>query len=279
MHHTLRTAGTAALVTLLAACGAPGPGPTAAALSTAKIFDYEAPDCSKLVPGMQTFVAPTGLALGWEERTADLAFAVDQSFVDRWGPEWAEQAADLAAEMDEFFRREVNLGINAVQIVALDVDVTAIPSTGDDFGDADKIMQELITAYNAAHGATARDSVQFFLGAEVAGLVAGLANCIGGAGYPEVAYVWGEAHSRDNIGIGPVGFYNDAAAKVAIHEFGHMMAAHHHYSNCADGATGFQPDDANAVCGIMNNFADFAGNVFSTPNKLAIRSWAEQAGL
>lgn len=238
-------------------------------------FDEEPEDCLKLIPGLNTFADPTGLLTSFEPRDAHLGFAVDASFVERWGEAWQQNAQEIIAVMDEFYEREVSISIETVHLVQLPIDVREID--GND--DPQAVMDALIAAYEAGFGNTERDSVQFFLGANVAGAVAGLANCIGGAGFPAVAYVWGEADNREPTQLGPVGLFNDQASKIAIHEFGHMMAGHHHYSNCADGALGLSLDDINAVCGVMNNFADFAGNVFSTPNKLAIRSWADQVDL
>lgn len=267
------------LAGLLAAC-APADEPSTHQLAASReapmtIFDEEPEDCLKLIPGLNTFADPTGLLTDFEMRDAHLGFAVDASFVEFFGDAWQQNAEEIIAIMDEFYEREVSISIETVHLVSLPVDVREL----DNNTDPQAVMDALIAAYEAAHGDTPRDSVQFFLGADVAGAVAGLANCIGGAGFPSIAYVWGEAYNREPISLGPVGLFNDQAAKIAVHEFGHMMAGHHHYSNCADGAAGLSPDDINAVCGVMNNFADFAGNVFSTPNRLAIRSWADQVDL
>ncbi len=100
----------------------------------------------------------------------------------------------------------------------------------------------------------------------------GRADCIGGVRYPDMAFAVGEDYADD--GEGETGFlsgYKNTTAKIAAHEIGHLMGAHHHYANCAEG---FGADDS-TVCTLMFNYVDFQTNRFGTLERNVIRGHAE----
>lgn len=103
--------------------------------------------------------------------------------------------------------------------------------------------------------------------------LAGLADCIGGVKYPEHAFAVGEVFADENLPWNGFTLYADATAKIAAHELGHLMGAHHHYANCAETAT---TEDVNSVspCSLMFNFVDFQGIEFSIVNRAVVRGHA-----
>jgi hypothetical protein len=77
--------------------------------------------------------------------------------------------------------------------------------------------------------------------------LAGVAYCIGGVRYPDAAFAMGE-------GLSPwESYFNDAtfSAKIAAHEIGHLMGAHHHYGNCAEGDRSTDGGGEPSLCTIM----------------------------
>jgi hypothetical protein len=104
-------------------------------------------------------------------------------------------------------------------------------------------------------------------------LVAGLADCIGGVRYPNRAFAVGEI--AEDIPIGPVTFYYEATAKIAAHEVGHLMGAHHHYQNCVEGIpTELVEAGEPSPCTLMTNFVDFQSLNFGQIEGLAVRGHA-----
>ena len=103
---------------------------------------------------------------------------------------------------------------------------------------------------------------------------AGFADCIGGVRYPHRAYAVGEFHKEEVLSFG-ANFYVDRNAETLGHELGHLMGAHHHYANCAQG---IGPDDvANrepAPCTLMFNFLDFTSINFSVINSAIVKGHA-----
>ncbi len=104
--------------------------------------------------------------------------------------------------------------------------------------------------------------------------VAGLADCIGGVRFAERAFAVGEDVSFENLDFGPVVFYLNATAKIASHEIGHLMGAHHHYANCAEGVTTETTEGEPSPCTLMINFLDFASINFSAVNGPIVRGHA-----
>jgi hypothetical protein len=104
---------------------------------------------------------------------------------------------------------------------------------------------------------------------------AGYADCIGGIRYPTRAFAAGEGLNEiEDLGLR---FYVDGAAKVAAHEIGHLLGAHHHYSNCVQGAstsdaTGRDP----SICTLMTNFVDLQDLYFGSFEAIVVRGHAER---
>lgn len=107
--------------------------------------------------------------------------------------------------------------------------------------------------------------------------ISGYADCTGGIRYPNRAFAAGEAWGSVET-LGPLNFYTDAAAKIAGHELGHLLGAHHHYANCVQG---IESSDANnrdpSVCTLMYQDTDLQSLRFGSLEAVVIRGHAEAA--
>lgn len=107
--------------------------------------------------------------------------------------------------------------------------------------------------------------------------IAGYADCTGGVRYPNRAFAAGEAWGGVET-LGPLNFYIDGAAKLAGHELGHLLGAHHHYANCVEGV---ESSDANnrepAPCTLMHEPSDLQSLRFGSLEAVVIRGHAEAA--
>ena len=68
----------------------------------------------------------------------------------------------------------------------------------------------------------------------------------------------------------------DATAEVMAHEMGHLMGAHHHYSNCVEGnLTSAGPSDV-SPCTLMFPAVNFASLNFAALEGSTVRGHAVQ---
>jgi hypothetical protein len=104
--------------------------------------------------------------------------------------------------------------------------------------------------------------------------VAGQADCIGGVRYDEHAFAVGEISQVEDLAAGPVTFYHAATAKIASHEIGHLMGAHHHYQECASGIPTELEAGEVSPCTLMTNAVDFQSLNFSTLEGAVVRGHA-----
>ena len=114
--------------------------------------------------------------------------------------------------------------------------------------------------------------------------VAGMADCIGGVQFADHAFAVGEVMGELQMARADLGatvldldLYRDATAKVAAHELGHLLGAHHHYANCAEGDLEDNASGDIAPCTLMSNFADFTSLKFGAINGAVVRGHAEAA--
>jgi hypothetical protein len=106
--------------------------------------------------------------------------------------------------------------------------------------------------------------------------LAGLADCIGGVRFPDRAFAVGEdaaspANDYENVPFGEFTLNADASAKIAAHELGHLVGAHHHYANCVEGTRSADETFEVSPCTLMFNFVNFQSIHFSTVNSLVAR--------
>lgn len=210
----------------------------------------------------------TGLVGGWPtQRTLSVAFATDASFEAYWGGGWAGVATSFANAVDGFYAAQINLRIQVADLHS-HTDATFPGATGSLF------LSQLKNHYTASHAGLSRENVHLLTG-QVPSNVLGQANCIGGAGNINLAYTMSQAAQFEPINFLGVLIYLDGYVKVVAHEIGHILAAHHHYANCAESATAFSASRPVDTCTLMFNFVDFQLLKFSTVNKEVTRGWAD----
>ncbi len=116
-----------------------------------------------------------------------------------------------------------------------------------------------------------------------AGTVVGQADCIGGIRWDETSFfVASDIRNIENPQTGTTGTLNsmglnpnvDAASEVIAHEIGHLMGAHHHYANCAEGMlTSAGPGDV-SPCTLMFPAVNFASLNFAALEGAVVRGHA-----
>lgn len=113
--------------------------------------------------------------------------------------------------------------------------------------------------------------------------VVGQADCIGGVRYDEHSFfVVSDIRAIEDPKTGTTGTLNslgfnanvDATAEVMSHEIGHLMGAHHHYANCAEGNLSSGAPNDLSPCTLMFNAVNFASLNFSTLSGSVVRGHA-----
>lgn len=111
------------------------------------------------------------------------------------------------------------------------------------------------------------DVVYTMIGGEIESTVAGKVDCVGGIAYPEAAFGVGEALSETENDIRD-------SAKIAAHEIGHLLAAHHHFTNCAEGDHTYFPMEDWAACTVMFPDLFMVSLRFGTLEGIVVREYA-----
>jgi hypothetical protein len=101
----------------------------------------------------------------------------------------------------------------------------------------------------------------------------GFADCIGGVRFPERAFAFGSIdYSTEDLVPSPT--VNEGV--IAAHEIGHLLGAHHHYSNCVEAQpSGALRGDTNP-CTTMWPAAANASSTFGLLERSFIRSYAAE---
>lgn len=101
----------------------------------------------------------------------------------------------------------------------------------------------------------------------------GMADCIGGVRSPETAFAFGSMAYKLEGGPGaPTA--NEGV--IAAHELGHLLGAHHHYSNCAEALpSGAVRGDFNP-CTTMSPAAATASSTFGLLERSFVRYYTEK---
>jgi hypothetical protein len=110
------------------------------------------------------------------------------------------------------------------------------------------------------------DVVYTMIGGEIAGTVAGQADCVGGIAYDDAAFAVGEANWEN-------AYYVRESAVIAAHEISHLLAAHHHFANCVEGNDDIAEDRFHP-CTLMFNQVPPISLRFSTLEAAVVRRWA-----
>ena len=116
-----------------------------------------------------------------------------------------------------------------------------------------------------------------------AGTVVGQADCIGGIRWDDTSFfVVSDIRHIENPTTGTTGTLNsiglnpnvDATAEVFAHEIGHLMGAHHHYSNCAEGNLTSGATNDVSPCTLMFPAVNFASLNFAALEGATVRGHA-----
>lgn len=116
-----------------------------------------------------------------------------------------------------------------------------------------------------------------------AGTVVGQADCIGGIRWDDTSFfVVSDIRDIENPTTGTTGTLNslglnpniDATAEVLAHEMGHLMGAHHHYSNCVEGNLTSGGTGDVSPCTLMFPAVNFASLNFAALEGATVRGHA-----
>jgi hypothetical protein len=225
------------------------------ATTTAPPASDEERDCLEAVPAS---VGVSGVTDGGQIVSLDVVVLLD-------GVDQAKAAAVMARAADSYSPAGIALDVVRYEVVSFTGTDGAglIQQAKDHFGGFRPAGSDLVYVLSSKDLTNATNG---------SGL-AGLADCIGGVKYPEHAFAVGEVFADENLAWNGFTLYADATAKIAAHELGHLMGAHHHYANCAETATA---EDVNTLspCSLMFNFVDFQGIEFSIVNRAVVRGHA-----
>ena len=110
----------------------------------------------------------------------------------------------------------------------------------------------------------------------------GVADCIGGIRYDDRSFVVGEWITGDaysfvideNVPSRAVRVYGRLTSKIFSHELGHILGAHHHYGNCAQGVSGDDMLLADvAPCTLMFPDATLISHEFGSLEAAVVRGY------
>jgi Metallo-peptidase family M12B Reprolysin-like len=116
-----------------------------------------------------------------------------------------------------------------------------------------------------------------------AGTVVGQADCIGGVRWDDTSFfvvsdirgienpTTGQTGTLSSLGLNP---NVDATAEVFAHEMGHLMGAHHHYSNCVEGNLSSAGPTDLSPCTLMFPMVNFASLNFAALEGGTVRGHA-----
>lgn len=251
--------GVAALAALLLAPHA-GARPAPSGVS-AGFIDDDAGDCTEAVPAQ--YAQPGGDPADQEEIVLDLHVVLDevtlpdaQAIIERASKPYREIAIRVAPTYEE----------------------VTFEATGATAGGVPTIDAQALIDQTRAHFGGYRphnaDVVYTLTGKEITSAgafgdaVAGMADCIGGIRYPDAAFAVGEADVAGTPHGRPGG-------KIAGHEVAHLLGAHHHYANCAEG----DPAEATTYgtpCTLMFNDTFLISMRFSTLEAAVVRGHAAE---
>lgn len=229
------------------------------------LIDYEATElgsgsdkqgitgCLGAVP--EVTLEPLGIVTGWGTQvTYDIIVVSDKPFTERYS-DWAASQLSHMNRIDGYYTNNFNIQI---QVVAQSADTAGTIYTSSSSGG---LLSQLRNAWLS--DGTARETVHLLSERDFNGNTVGQAYCIGGAHSKLLHYTVTQTD----------GYSEFAASEITAHEFGHMMSAHHHYSNCHD--TALSP--STQPCTVMTPAVNFLNNavIFSMLSRSTIREYGE----
>ena len=248
MRRIIITLGSLLLVALVSAGAPVSANPSS---NTSTLIDSEE-DCLEPVPASHSV---TGITDDAKPLSLDVLVLLDD--VDRArGKEVMDKAAEPYAPL------EISLDVRFEEV--------AFPSEAsgaeEPTSTADYIIQQ---AEQWTMGNRPADvDVVYVITNQILSDAAGKADCIGGVRWSDGAYGVGENYKSENLlGL----FYKNGTAKIAAHEIGHLMGAHHHYANCTEGIPGAVAEAGPTPCTTMFPYMDTQSLVFSSLEGAVIR--------
>lgn len=222
--------------------------------------DAEPQDCTEAVPEA-TGVA--GVTDGGQVVNLDVYVLLDGVTTAR-GQEIMTRAADAY--------RPLNISLN----------VSGYASVAFSGTEAQGLIDQAKRVYGGSVPAGG-DAVLVITGKDVtlsgAGVITGYADCYGGVRYANRSFAVSESGTLlEDFHFpppdGPVMLYHRAAAKLAAHEIGHLMGAHHHYSNCVEGIPSELEVLEPSPCTLMFNSVDLSSINFGFLEGAVVRGHA-----
>lgn len=223
--------------------------------------------CDSLVwtPRLAT---PDFLVTGGRERTFDVAFAVDQAFVNQNPNHWQALALSLANGVDGIYRAAFSIRLSVVHLITVpDADLKGDTTAA--------LLTSLQRYYVKDYFDLRRDNVHLFVARKLTGAAVGQVNCVGSAGRTKVSYSVGVGDFDAHVNAGPFVWFPDIPLKVTAHELAHTLSAHHHYANCAEPAAAVDTTRTMDDCTVMFNDVSLVSTHFGSLERLTVRGWAD----
>ena len=228
----------------------------------------EEEDCLRAVPSDVTPMAePLAGPTEAEHLDARIVLDADAQFLDQTGRHAFPLMVAFLNEVDGIYQHEVGIRFRLVGVHA-NTDPSYFPDPEEEAP-----LAKLAEYWNARPD-VARDMVHVFTG-QKSGYAQ--ANCIGGAGKPEIAYTFTPLNWARDFVV----FHEQAMA----HELGHIFSAHHHYGNHVEGMwtdrapVAGAPLEEGVQAGLatimIQGYTPGTKPVFGTLEKSVIRGWAE----
>ncbi len=205
-------------------------------------------DCLSLTPTDHSPVVPDVLEA--TDIKAQIILDGDAAYLEKLGDHAFPMMIAMLHEVDAIYQHEVQLGFEVVGLhMHTDADALSDPADRAPLGD-------LADYWNARN--ITRDMVHLYTGLDSS---YAQANCIGGAGIKELAYTF------TTIQWAEESYGQLRHTQTYAHELGHILNAHHHYGNPAEGGVSTT---------IMHQGGQKVNPAFSTLSRDIIRGWAEE---
>lgn len=226
-------------------------------------------DCLRPVPeDVKPMLEPLPGPTDEAPLVARIVLDADAQFLNQTGRHAFPLMVAFLNEVDSIYQHEVGIRFQLVGVHGNTDEGYYLPPE-------DEAPLGKLAEYWNARPDVARDVVHIFTGQPSS---YAQANCIGGAGQPEIAYTFTPLNwARDYVV-----FHEQAMA----HELGHIFSAHHHYGNHVEGMwsaagprgapDGVAAPQAGLATIMIQGYTPGAKPVFGTFEKSVIRGWAEK---
>lgn len=184
-----------------------------------------------------------------------------------------EEATDIVKIVQEIYAALAIEVVPSFEHVTWEADTSGVtdplPGAPNEESIGSRPMIELAKEHVGGTRPWGVDVVYALSSVMLTGGVAGQADCIGGVRYDDASFAVGEARNEYR--------YEDEiqrSARIAAHEIAHLMGAHHHYANCAQGDTLALTRLYGSICTLMMNDLFFVSGLFSSAEAAAVRGHA-----